>query len=222
MQISQTREVIKVEQEKYFEEYPYIEDQGSWIWIIFVISLFLLLFILIGITFSLFNNTIHGEKTPLYDFVFNYSDVNGHGNGINIENANEMSDEIGKRLTGSANTFEFNVSGNTHNIMSKYIIALEENESSTIPSSDIKIYLSSVQGNIENPITQEIPICSELENIEIDGKTYKKLYTVSLPNSVSTFSQDYILRMWIREGATDFYGKTYSLKVNVLAEGIGD
>ena len=206
-----------------FEEYPYIEEQGSFIWFILIIASVLLFFILAGITYSLYDNTISGTKQPiLSNIVFNYSDVNGSGNGIFLRNAREMSDVVGKRLTGTGNSFDFTVSGNVQKKSGQYMIVLETDESSTIRSEDIKIYLTKTNGSVETELFTDVPVYSSLEDITIDGVNYKKLYSVSMDQNVTNFSQDYTLRMWIREGAEDYFEKSYSVKVNVLAESAGE
>lgn len=206
------------------EEYPYIEEyQGSYIWIVLFVAAILLLFVIIGITYSFYDLTIRGNKQPIsQDLIFNYSDVNGRENGIFIQDANETSDEIGKKLVGSKNLFEFNVSGNANNHPGGYTIVLEKDEASTILDSDMKVYLTKVQGNTETEVSSTVLTYSELDDILLNGQTYKKIYSEKLEASDGSFSQDYHLRMWIREGATDFYQKTYSLKVHVFLEGTGE
>lgn len=207
-----------------FNEYSYVEEyQGSYIWFILIIATVLLLFIIIGLAYSFYNYTIRGTKQPVdTDIVFNYSDVNGSGNGISIEDAKEMSDAIGKKLTGLGNSFEFIVSGNTRKRPIHYTIVLQTDVHSTLQDSDIKVYLARVQGSTETEILEKVPTYKELEDVIIEGNSYKKLYSVDLDATDANFSHEYVLRMWIREGAEDYYGKRYSLKVNVLAEGEGE
>lgn len=205
----------------YYEEE---EEKTSYIWLVLIIAALLLFFIVVGFTFSIYNNLLSGDKDVIHssDILFQYSDVNGSKNGIHLVNASEMKDEVGKKLTGTDNTFEFSVSGNTRNNPCQYVIVLEKDMDSTISSSDVKIYLTKVTGGIEEEVFETIPVYSDLEDIVIKGNKYQKLYSVSLPQEDASFSQDYILRMWIREGATDYYEKAYSFKVHVLAEGAGE
>lgn len=208
-----------------FEKYSYIEEyQGSYLWLIFIIALILLVFIMIGIAYSFYNYTIRGKKEQpiLTDILFHYSDLNGSENGIFIEDAKEMNDEVGKKLTGSGNSFEFTVSGNPKSTKSQYTIVVDSDSQSTISDSDVKLYLTRVQGTVETDLLNQVPVYSDLEKFSIEGKTYRKLYSVILTGNEGDFSHDYILRMWIRSGATDYYKKNYSLKIHVLAEGIGE
>lgn len=210
---------------KNFEEYSYIENyQGSYLWLILIIATFLLLFIILGVASSFYNYTIRGEKDQpvMTDILFQYSDVTGNGNGIFLEEAKEMIDDVGRRLTGAGNAFEFNVHGNPGGKASQYTIVVEADPSSTISSEDVKVYLTKVQGSVETPISEKIPTYNELENFTVNGQKYKKVYSFSFRGDEGDFSHDYILRMWIRNGATDYYKKNYSLKVHVLAEGVGE
>ncbi len=207
--------------EYYYEEE---EEQNSYIWLILIIAALLLLFIVIGFTFSVYNNLLTGPKEDITstDILFQYSDVNGSQNGISLMNASEMTDDTGRKLIGRDNTFEFSVSGNIRSNPCQYTIVLEKDIDSTIPESDIKVYLTKITGGIEEEVFEHIPVYHELEDITIEGTQYKRLYSVSLPQEDASFSQDYMLRMWIREGATDYYEKAYSFKVHVLAEGTGE
>lgn len=208
------------------EEYEEEEEENrKYIWLFFIIALLLMLFIVIGFTYSLYSGTISGDVQPIgpdgSNIVFNYSDTSGSHNGISITNAEEMTDIVGKKQIGEGNVFNFSISGDTKNNNIKYYVVLKADQASTISDKDVKVYLTSKKGNGEVEINSLVPTYDELKDITIDGETYKVLYEKKVtPNS--KFTDEYSLRMWIREGATDYYGKSYSLKVNVLAEGVGE
>ena len=211
-------------QKDYIEEEEYQEDR-KYIWLFFIIALCLLLFIVIGFTYSLYSGTIEGSVQPIppedTNIIFNYSDTNGSHNGISLSNVQEMSDVAGKKQIGNGRVFDFSVSGETKEDKIKYLIVLKAEEISTISDSDVKVYLTSRSGGTEVELNNTVPTYEELEEITIDGEKYKILYE-QVVDANSKFDNYYRFRMWIREGASDYYGKTYSLKVNVLAEGVGE
>lgn len=216
----------KTEEEVILAE-PRIEEEKSkvYLWIIFLIAAVFLFLIVIGFSYSIFSNRLSGNKGPLCSgVIFNYSDGNGSKNSISIKNARDINDEVGKVQSGEGSYFDFNVSGNTKNLMKRYIILLEKDEMlSTIPDSDIKIYLTKYYGSMEKILFVNVPTYDELEDMVIDGKKYKVLYINSFDDeSEYKFSDDYRLRVWIKENASDYYGKSYSVKVHIYTEGAGE
>jgi len=198
------------------------EEDRRYIIIFFIIALLLLIFIVIGFTYSIFSDAIKGPAQPISaKVIFNYSNVSDEANGIHLTNASAMSDSVGKMLIGDENTFDFSITGkNNSKVKVKYYIVLEEDQSSTIDPSNVKVYLTSRKGNVEEALFEEVPIMTSLKDLRIEGKTYKILYEKVLP-SAKKFFDEYTLRMWIKEDATNYYSKNYSLKVNVYTEGVG-
>lgn len=208
-----------------FEKYQaYYDDYNDpFIWWFFGIVAILLFLVISSIAFSIFQRNIETPSEPIDpDIVFNYSDVNGMGPGILISDMAATSDEVGKKLSGTQNYFDFTVSGNLKNQAVKYTILLKKDDNSTLDESDVKIYLTQLFGGYETEINSIVPVYSSLSNITVDGDNYKSLYTHKYSNIVTDFSDNYRLRMWIKEDATDYYGEKFSLKVSVFAEGIGD
>lgn len=214
---------------KKYDDVEYLEEEEEkdkvYLWIIFLIASMFLFMIVIGFSYSIFNKTIKGNKVQLEnEVIFNYSDGYGSKSVISLKNARDISDDVGKIQSGSGNYFDFNISGKTNGKIKKYMILLEKDEMlSTINDSDIKVYLTKVYGSMEEVLFSSIPTMNNLEEITINGKVYKVLYTSDIKeDSMMSFSDDYIFRMWIRENADDYYGKSYSLKVHVYIEGTGD
>lgn len=201
------------------------EKNRAYLWIIFLVASVFLFLIVVGFSYSIFNNRLDGNKVPICSgVIFNYSDGDGNKSTVSLKNARDLSDEVGKRQSGEGNYFDFNVSGNTKNMLKRYMILLEKDEMlSTISDSDIKVYLTKLHGGMEEELYINVPTFAELEEIVIDGKTYKVLYVNDFSkNDKSKFSDDYIFRMWIKEDADDYYGKSYSVKVHIYTEGVGE
>ena len=191
--------------------------------LILIIATGLLLFITIGLSFSMYDshNKPHGPgtDTDVGKIILNYSDVNGKGPGIYIENAMSISDEIGKKQTGSGKYFDFTVSGSTSNIPLRYYILLDINDESTLGDKNVKVYLTKVKGTIEEEILDKTYKVNDLKYIEFKGKENKIIYFKDLTNKDDEFIDNYRLRIWISDDAEDYFNKKYSLTVNVYGEG---
>ena len=213
-------EVQEYELEKELEEEE--DDDRKYVIIFFIIALLLLIFIVIGFSFSIFGGGITGPSQPISaQVVFNYSDKTGADDGIHLTNARAISDSVGKKLMGDDETFEFSISGNNYSrIPIKYYIVLEEGKNSTLNASDIKVYLTSRKGNVEEEISKEVPLVSSLKKLEVGNISYRLLHQKGVPSN-NKFFDNYTFRMWIKEDAKDYYGKHYSLKLNVYVEGKG-
>lgn len=193
--------------------------------LILIISSILLLFICTGIAFSLFDTV--NKKPPFIDgetgsIVLNYSDVNGKGNGIYIENAVSISDSQGMKLTGDNNYFDFTVSGTTSNIPIRYYILLDISHESNLKDEYIKVYLTKINGVVEETVLDRAYKISDLKDIDVNKEVNKILYSKEVGSETKNFIDNYRLRMWISNDAENYYEKKYGLTVNVYAEGLGE
>lgn len=193
--------------------------------LILIISSILLFFICTGIAFSLFDSV---NKKPITggeeigNIVLNYSDVNGKGNGIYIENATSMPDYQGMKLTGKGNYFDFIVSGNTANMSIKYYILLDIFEKNNLNDKHVKVYLTKLNGVNEETILNKTYKVSELTDMKVNHEINKILFTKDINSGNDNFADSYRLRMWISEDSKDYFDKHYGLTVNVYAEGVGE
>lgn len=189
--------------------------------IILIISIMLLMFISIGLAFSIKTGEISkpGVDTDVGKIVLNYSDVGGNGPGIYIKNALPISDDVGKSLMGTGNYFDFTVSGSTGNIPLKYFVLIEENENSTLDDDQVKIYLTKLNGTIEEQILLRPFKISELNEIDDDDDDQEIIYIVDIDEKQDKFVDNYRLRIWVSDDAKDYFDKMYSLKINILGKG---
>lgn len=188
--------------------------------LILIVATGLLLFITIGLSFSLYSTINKVDvDTDVGKVILNYSDVNGRGPGIYIENALSMTDEVGMNLTGTGNYFDFTVSGITSNIPLRYYVLLNISEESTLENPNVKVYLTKMKGTIEEKVLDKTYRVSELEDFEFEGKNNKILYFKDYDTKDDEFVDNYKLRMWISDDAVDYFNKKYSLKVNIYGEG---
>lgn len=194
--------------------------------IILIVSTFLLLFVSMGIAFSLYSDvdkiiTPGPGDIPDDDgqIILNYSDYNGVGPGIKLDNARPLEDETGKNLMGVRSYFDFTVSGKTSKNKLRYYILLNKNDVSTLKDNNVKIYLTKMKGNIEEPLLDKVYKISELADKKIENSNNKVLYYVDLDKNLVSFHDRYRLRIWLSNDAENYYDQTYSINVNILGEG---
>lgn len=152
--------------------------------------------------------------------IFTYSDVDKSGSGINLVNAIPISDEKGKMLTGNGNYFDFSITATSNKNDLVYKILINKDKSSTLANSQVRIYLTSLSGSFEKELV--LTTFDTLETQKINNIEYYVLYQKKLEKGIKNYSDQYRLRMWVKDTAEDFNDKIFMLKVDVTAEQVGD
>ena len=189
--------------------------QNKLILIIFMISIIL---IITGVTYSLYNILFVGKKEQVIDaggIVFKYNETS---DGLILDNNSILNDTDGK---SQEKYFDFEISlASNKNTSINYIIAIDENDISTLTNDKVKVYLTN-QDNIEIVSPTSI---SQLE-VDVNKNNYKKLYNKQINQGEKHL---YRLRTWI-DDTKDLYTETsndgnhtlemkdviYKFKVNV-------
>ena len=189
--------------------------QHKLILIIFMISIIL---IITGVTYSLYEILFTGRKEQVINaggIVFKYNETS---DGLILDNNSILDDTAGKT---QEKYFDFEISlASNKNTSINYIIAIDENDISTLTNDKVKVYLTN-QDNIE--IVSPISI-SQLE-VDVNKNNYKKLYNKQINQGEKHL---YRLRTWI-DDTKDLYTETsndgnhtlemkdviYKFKVNV-------
>ena len=189
--------------------------QNKLLLIIFMISVIL---IITGVTYSLYEILFTGRKEQVIDaggIVFKYNETS---DGLILDNNSILNDTDGK---SQEKYFDFEISLTSNkNTSINYIIAIDENDISTLTNDKVKVYLTN-QDNIE--IVSPISI-SQLE-VDVNKNNYKKLYNKQINQGEKHL---YRLRTWI-DDTKDLYTETsnngnhtlemkdviYKFKVNV-------
>ena len=138
-------------------------------------------------------------------------------NGISIENASPTSDEVGKKLNGKNEYFDFTVSTKNPN-KSKvvYEIAAVKDKNSTISDNDIRIYLEKQVSGTYEEIVKPQPFKPIAKNSKI-GSPKGSMLLKKVKTKVSS-NDNYRLRMWLSDKANIQDVKTYSVKINVYGK----
>ena len=168
--------------------------QNKLLLIIFMISVIL---IITGVTYSLYEILFTGRKEQVIDaggIVFKYNETS---DGLILDNNSILNDTDGK---SQEKYFDFEISLTSNkNTSINYIIAIDENDISTLTNDKVKVYLTN-QDNIE--IVSPISI-SQLE-VDVNKNNYKKLYNKQINQGEKHL---YRLRTWI-DDTKDLYTET--------------
>lgn len=197
-----------------------------------ILLFFSLIFIFCGISYSIFTYFGQGLTNNVIEtgrIVFSYSDATGGGNGIYIEDAVPISDDVGKVLLGTGEYFDFTVTASTTTTDLVYEVAVLKNEASTLSEEYVKIYLTTISGTTESPTeltgTDDIPTYSELKDTTNSLLAGKTIYYGTVKSGEVAYGQNFRLRMWVSipdEVNFDYSqvnDKDFSVKVNVAATG---
>ena len=209
--------------------------------LVLLIAIIGLISVTIGITYAFISYTKEGE----YENSIKSGSITFHYNedtrGISLEDALPISDNQGKSQN---KYFDFTItSKTTTDIAIPYLITARK--SGDLDSSIVKVALFKVT-NDENDPQQEIEeelytsFYDKLDNTTQNNIVEKVLYKESVPVNTNNYNEKYRLRIWIDEN-TDFSpeidpetgeyievegeyvypynGKTFSIQVNVYAEG---
>lgn len=188
-----------------------------------IISMFLVLLLLIlvvGVTYAVFNFSSVGEvenaiRTGAVTMVYNDGD-----NEVTINNAVPMADEVGKVLSDEDSLFDFTVSIDiVGNADISYEITAEKNSSSTLSDSDIRLYLQrSLDGtNYNEEILQPGPYVPMDDDDDFGAKEGEMVLDVGTTNK-SVFYY-YRLRMWVASDYEDSQvSRSFAIKVKTYGK----
>lgn len=196
--------------------------------LLLIILVFLLVFVVFSASLAVFSylgkgQTYNSLQTGKLNFA--YSDAIGGSNGIYIDNAVPIPDNEGKKLFGNREYFDFVITASTTSSPLSYEVIATKNDVSTLSDSDIKMYLTIINGNneIETPITSNngvVSLYSELHDTNSVDFSGKSIYFETIDPLVQSYSKRFRLRMWIDDRKYDesyLTGKVFSIRVNVTA-----
>ena len=189
--------------------------------IIIIIILIVMLIAIIGVSWAAFNFSQAGNvpnKITTGSITMTYTETD---NTISLSNALPTTDATGTKRLKEGEYFDFNVSSEiTGEVNINYEISAKEVGEGTIDGSNIKLYLTKLNGESEEQL-----MTPEVYNEETSENTYTgrpagemSLYSSSMNSSESN---DYRLRMYVREEYNpqgDGGGLTFTVQVNVYGK----
>lgn len=189
-----------------------------------VILVTILVILVLCLSFTAF------KKATSEDGTNSSNDSNGNGginskismtytenmNGISIQDALPTSDEVGKKLNGKGEYFDFTIKSNIVNSSITYEIAAIKDKSSTISDYSIKLYLEKQNSGTYEQVMEPTIFKSITKRSKIGSpKGSMVLYKF---NRKKSGTDNYRLRMWIKEDAVVEMDKSYTVKVNVYGK----
>lgn len=137
--------------------------------------------------------------------------------GISLQNASPITDEVGKTLSAPSEYFDFTVTTKVaQDIPITYEIAAVKDPDSTLNDQDIKIYLEKqVSGTYEEVMepTEFIPSSRTTKIGSPSGSMVLQKITKKRNDT-----DNYRLRMWVSDKATIHDVKTYAIRINVYGK----
>lgn len=196
----------EVEEKKYFRKL-----------VISLLFIIILVLFVIGISFSTYIK-MEQVKDSAVDTVENVSmKYTESNNGISIENASPINDDVGKLLKAPGEYFDFTVTTKiVQNTPVYYEIAAVKDATSTLKDNEVKIYLEKqVSGTYEQILAPQnfIPI-TEKTTI---GSPSGSMVLLKVKKKTSG-TDNYRLRMWVDEKTNIDAVKKYSIKINVYGK----
>ena len=186
---------------------------------IVLVGLILLLVVTIfGVSYAAFSYSKRGEKVNTIttgQIVMTYTETD---NIIQIDGALPTTDKTGTVQLKAGEYFDFNISSTiVGNVNINYEISAKEVGESTIDGSNIKLYLTKLNGSEEEPLMTPETYHEETEENTYTGRPAGEmsLYKGSMNSSENN---NYRLRMYVDENYNpqgDGGGLTFSVKINV-------
>lgn len=218
LDISSDKELVRVADEVAFDIlHPDIDNNKR---LLFLLLLFII-FLTSIVSFMCFSmadrfNSIKNNTITTGSVLFSFSD---DSNYINMIDVYPVSDEVGMKLTGKNEMYEFNVSEKYYGDVSKkkssdysnYEVSLVLNDENTIEPNYIKIYLIKNQKEVKinDKVINRI---SELPKSKVQNNGY-----TLIRNEINDDNFDnYTFRMWLSSDyAVDSVSRVFKCKIVV-------
>lgn len=180
-----------------------------------ILGVLSLVLITAGVTYAFFSYTKEGvtENTiKTGTITFYYDEQEKEGNGIQITDALPMSDDEGKALTGANETFAFRVTSTVSgNANIPYEVTARKKADSTLSEDQIKLYLTATGSETTgtnhttdaNGVVKTYGELTQTSTQVPQGTVEKTIYNGTVPAGSTTYTEDFVLRMWIKGAEND-------------------
>ena len=184
-----------------------------------ILGVAILVVALVGVSFAAFTYSKTGTKVNTVTtgtITMSYSEPT---NGIALTDALPMTDDSGKKLTGTNNTFDFTVTSTVQGTATiNYAITASIDSASSSLNSGIKVYLTSGDDSKVVLAPTLISNLTPTASNEASGAPTGQFVLVSGSTKTST-TTSYRLRMWVADTYTNTSTKqSYKLRVNVYGK----
>ena len=184
-----------------------------------ILGVAILVVALVGVSFAAFTYSKTGTKVNTVTtgtITMSYSEPT---NGIALTDALPMTDDSGKKLTGTNNTFDFTVTSTVQGTATiNYAITASIDSASSSLNSGIKVYLTSGDDSKVVLAPTLVSNLTPTASNEASGAPTGQFVLVSGSTKTST-TTSYRLRMWVADDyAAPSTSQKYILKVNVYGK----
>ena len=157
-----------------------------------VLGILSLVLIAVGVTYAIFTYTRLGTTDNTITtgtLKFLYTENSKGGTGISITDAFPITDTEGKTLTGDNNVFDFKVEGtNTGTEEIPYEVTLRKKSTSTLAESNVKVYLTDMEGDADTQILAPTLYSSlNQTNVDVGDEVEKTIYTGSVLGNTDSY-----------------------------------
>ena len=196
----------------------YVEDKSYKNIIITIIFISFLVFFVIGISFATFISSQEGTKDNSIKSGTISMTYTEDINGIMIDNAMPINDNVGKLLSGENEYFDFTVITKiVGDVNVTYEVAAIKDKNSTLNDNDIKLYLEKQSSGSYEEILAPTSYKALSKTTDIGSPIGSMVLTKVTTSSSS--ADNYRLRMWMADTATiDSIAKSYTVKINVYGK----
>jgi len=187
---------------------------------IIALSVFGFIFLFMGITLAIYTYTKQGTTENVLStsaITFIYTEIDGQGAGISIEDALPMSDNLGESQTGDRNVFNFKIKSS--NPTSKYInytVTVRNKSIDNTLDNYVKLNVKEVGGTYNK--TKFYKDLKQYNNLNNERIIYQDEIT-----NINSYEKDFQLRMWLSDtldmSSGIYNNKSFSITVNVYANG---
>ena len=181
--------------------------------VISILAVLILVIAVFGISYAIWQRTFLGTKeNSLSTGYISFSYTESNTNVISIDNAVPVSDDTGKRLTGSTNMFDFTISAKYAGLNSIGYEIYTEPIIEDLDGKYVKVYLTDQNDIPLSGYDVTVPTYSSRDASSLG--TGKKLYQGTLTESGKT--EKFRLRIWVDSTYNmPTESHKFSFKVNV-------
>lgn len=179
-----------------------------------VLGVAILVVAVIGISFAAYTTTFDSATANSIStgtIMVSYTEPT---NAISILDAMPLSEEDGKSLSGTNNTFDFTVSTQATNALTiPYTISLTKDANNTLLDSQVQVHLTKDGTEVVAPVRVSALAAHSRDN-SVTLYSTNDVFTATGQEAKTT---NYVLRMWVAKDVTvdATNKKIYKAKVNV-------
>ena len=200
----------------FFFLYTNIGDNMKRKSVILLVSIFIFIAIVGGVSYAFFNynKSIGNVTLNTGEISINLANINGN---LSLLNSVPKSDNEGKV---QGNYLDFEVTSTVDSEPIYYEVYILPKSGNTLDTSYIKTYLTDQSNNV----IKGVKSYNSLQNSEKEnGKLlYKGLIKVNNDYTKKTETKDFRLRLWLDESYTDTNSNTFNFDINLYAYNVGE